>query len=303
MSDRQPSPADPETPSRTVAGRSVAGRRAAVGGILALGALGLTGCHMVTFGTFTPVTSQEVPAYHLYQGLTITAMVVGALVWGLIFWCVLRYRKSNRSRKLEGLPKQTRYNFPWEAAYTTVPILMVIGIFIYTIIAENSADRVVASPPHTVDVTAFQWGWSFTYPLSNGKVITVLPKANPAPTPHQASTGEEAVHPVVSYPQMVLPEGKVTQINLVSNDVIHGFYVPQFEFSRYALPGVTNKFDFTPTKTGTFSGRCTQYCGLYHTQMKFSVKVVTPAAYQAWIAKHARSATSPHTAVAQGPVS
>jgi cytochrome c oxidase subunit 2 len=70
---------------------------------------------------------------------------------------------------------------------------------------------------------------------------------------------------------------------LTATDVIHGFYVHDFNFSRFALPGVTNQFTFLAQNTGTFSGQCTQLCGLYHALMVFRVKVVTPAQYQTWL--------------------
>ena len=69
------------------------------------------------------------------------------------------------------------------------------------------------------------------------------------------------------------------QITLVSDDVIHGFYVRDFNFSRYALPGVTNFFDLDVLHAGTYNGQCTQICGLYHSEMLFSVRAVSPAAF------------------------
>jgi cytochrome c oxidase subunit 2 len=53
-----------------------------------------------------------------------------------------------------------------------------------------------------------------------------------------------------------------------------------------ALPGYLNQFDFTPTQTGTFAGRCNQYCGLYHSEMLFNVHVVSDSAFQAWLTAH-----------------
>lgn len=278
MSAPPAQPADADQPLRS---RSRA-RRLVLAGLLVLGvAVVLSGCNLPTFGTFTPVTKQEQDAYSLYQGLTIGAMVVGAIVWGLIFWCVIRYRR--RPSDGDTLPKQTRYNFKWEAIYTITPVFMVIGIFIYTVIAENQTDTVVKNPNVTVDVTAFQWGWRFDYPVGGGKVISILPKQAATPSNEAEASGDQATASVVTYPTMILPEGQTAQINLVSNDVVHGFYVPAFEFSRYAQPGVTNRFDFTPTKTGLFPARCTQYCGLYHTQMQFYVKVVSQSAYRNWV--------------------
>jgi cytochrome c oxidase subunit 2 len=70
---------------------------------------------------------------------------------------------------------------------------------------------------------------------------------------------------------------------LTSTDVIHGFYVHDFNFSRYALPGVVNQFTFRAENTGTFFGQCTQLCGLYHSLMWFRIKVVTASQYAQWV--------------------
>ena len=112
-----------------------------------------------------------------------------------------------------------------------------------------------------VKVTAFQWGWRFDYPEHN---VTVAGEVTNGPDNHG--------------PQMVLPVGETVQVTLVSNDVIHGFYVRDFNFSRYALPGVVNRFDLDILHTGTYTGQCTQICGLYHSEMLFSVRAVTPGA-------------------------
>ena len=93
-----------------------------------------------------------------------------------------------------------------------------------------------------------------------------------------AKPGVLAGNPTSSqYPQFELPLHQTTHIVLVSNDVVHTFYIPAFNFGRYALPGVTNNFDFTPVRLGVFPGHCAQYCGLYHSEMLFSVRVVQPA--------------------------
>ena len=70
------------------------------------------------------------------------------------------------------------------------------------------------------------------------------------------------------------------RFNLTSTDVIHSFWIVSFEFKRDVIPGHPNHFEVTPTKTGTFIGRCTELCGLYHSRMLFTVKIVTPAQFQ-----------------------
>ena len=91
---------------------------------------------------------------------------------------------------------------------------------------------------------------------------------------------------------MVIPVDTNVHINLTSTDVIHGFYVKEFNFSRYALPGVLNQFTIQAVKTGTFFGQCTQLCGLYHSLMFFRVKVVTQRQYRRGSRQNANAAAA-----------
>jgi cytochrome c oxidase subunit 2 len=84
-------------------------------------------------------------------------------------------------------------------------------------------------------------------------------------------------------PGLVVPAGETTRITLNSQDVIHGFYVPQFNFSRYAQPGVTNVFDLTVQHQGIYRAQCTQLCGLYHSLMFFHVVALPPDQFRAWL--------------------
>ncbi len=86
---------------------------------------------------------------------------------------------------------------------------------------------------------------------------------------------------------MDVPAGKMVHLSLRSNDVIHAFYVPQFLFKRDVVPGRENTFEFTVNATDagqTFRGQCAELCGTYHGSMLFSVKALSPAAYDTWLA-------------------
>jgi cytochrome c oxidase subunit 2 len=193
--------------------------------------------------------------YHLWQGFSIGAVVVGGITVGLMAWAIVRYR-----RRGDRIPEQHQYHLPLEVFYTVMPILIVFGLFAATLVVEN---KETSNPKTnvTIDVNAFQWGWQFTYPGTNALVY-----------------GQTTQSPV-----MEMPVNTNVHVNLTSTDVIHGFYVHAFNFSRYALPGVENQFTFRAENTGTFFGQCTQLCGLYHSLMWFRVKVVTPAQYAQWI--------------------
>lgn len=228
-------------------------------------AIALSGCNLPDFGSFHGATTQGKNTFRLWQGLNIGAIAIGILIWALIFWAVIRYR-----RRSDRVPKQTRYNVPWEIVYTLTPIVLVSIIFAFTVIVENRVDAISPNPAVNLNVTAFQWGWRFDYV---GSHVTVIGNYN-------------------REPQLVLPVDQTVRINLVSNDVVHEFYVPAFNFGRYAQPGVTNVFDFDVTKAGTYQGRCSEYCGLYHSQMLFDLQALPAAQFQSWLTAHQTGAAA-----------
>jgi len=248
-------------------------------GLAVAAPLVLGGCDFYpSYGASRGATSQGQDTFKLYSGMMTTGIIVGGIVFLLILWTILRYRKRAGD---DEMPRQFHENVPIEVIYTVVPILIVAVLFFFTVITENKVDATVpdaatttASGQPVVDirVTAFQWGWRFDYPDLNVGVA-----------------GETTNGPLNHGPQMVVPTGQTVQITLVSDDVIHGFYVRDFNFSRYALPGVVNHFDLNVLHNGTYFGQCTQICGLYHSEMLFSVRSVSPVAFRAWAAAQVRA--------------
>lgn len=230
----------------------------------AASALLLAGCQLPAFGAYRGATTQGHDSFKLWQGFFIAGLVVFAIVFLLILWAVLRYR-----RRSDAMPPQTQYHILFEIVYTVVPVLIVLALFGVTFVTENAVDAVTRKQL-AVNVTAFQWGWQFQYPGYHVRVLGIETQD----------------------PTMVLPTGETVRIYLRSADVVHGFYVPAFDFSRYAQPGVTNQFNFHITHTGVYRGQCTQYCGLYHSLMYFQVKAVTPAAFATWVHQQ-KSSTTP----------
>jgi cytochrome c oxidase subunit 2 len=85
-------------------------------------------------------------------------------------------------------------------------------------------------------------------------------------------------------PVLEIPVGETVRFNLTSTDVVHSFWIVPFEFKRDVIPDHPNHFQVTPTHTGTFTGRCSELCGVYHSRMLFTVKIVTQAQFRQWIA-------------------
>jgi cytochrome c oxidase subunit 2 len=217
------------------------------------------GCKAPDFGAPHGATTQGKEIFSLWQGSVMTALGVGVIVWALIFFAVIRYRRRRNDDGSE--PSQRQYILWLEVTYTLLPLLIVAVLFYFTVQTQTEVTRISANPAVRVEVTAYQWGWRFHYLDTNITITT---------------QGEER-------PVLMLPEGKTTRITLIATDVVHNFFVPGFLFKRDATPGLVNNFDLTPTRTGTFLGRCAEFCGLRHAQMLFDVKVVTPGAYAQWL--------------------
>jgi len=253
---------------------------------LLVGAVVLGGCNDPTFGAFRGATVQGKDEFKLWVGLFIAGLAVAALVWGLIFWSIVRYRR----RRADEMPRQFHANIPLEILWTVIPLIGISFIFYFTVVTENEVDAVSTHPSEIVHVLAYRWGWQFTYDNRQGRSQGVVVRTTAQP--------ELLAQPATSpeYPQLVLPEGDTVRLVLQSADVVHSFYVPAFNFSRLAIPGVTNVFDFTTTQAGIFRGQCSEICGVYHSEMIFSVRVTTPAAFDRWLA--AEQSTQASTGVA-----
>ncbi len=229
------------------------------GSVLVL--LGTAGCSSDTelgrLGYPAPATEQGSIMLSFWQGAWIAALAVGVLTWGLIFWAIIVYRR----RTNEGAPLQTRYNLPIEILYTVAPAIMLGALFFFTARDQTELLKLTDNTQNTVQVVGFKWNWGFNY--LNDDAFEVGSPAKPA--------------------ELWLPVDERVRFKLVSPDVIHSFWVPAFLFKMDVIPGRENQFELTPNKLGTFSGKCAELCGTYHSDMLFTVHVVTPQEYKAHI--------------------
>jgi cytochrome c oxidase subunit II len=242
-------------------------RRVTLLSILGTSLLVLTGCSSETKGEWSrfampdPASEQGEHILNLWQGAWIAALVTGVIVWGLILYAVVAFRR----RDPDEIPIQTRYNLPLEIFYTIAPIIMVIVFFAHTVKVQDAVLDDSVEPDHTIEVVGQQWSWTFNY------------------------TGEDAVGGQNVYtsgtasniPTLYLPVNETTRFNLHSPDVIHNFGVPGFLMRMDVIPGRVNHYAITPTRTGVYAGKCYELCGVYHQRMLFNVRVVSSADYEA----------------------
>jgi cytochrome c oxidase subunit 2 len=206
-----------------------------------------------------PISEQAENVYELWLGSSAAAAVVGAFVWALMLFAGFRYRK-----KSDQLPRQVRYNLPIEVLYTAVPFVILAVLFYYTTISQNFVNKLSDEDPDvTIGVVGFQWNWTFNY-KNEGVGVT-------------GQTRQPAT--------LVLPTDRTIRFLETSPDVIHSFWVPEFLFKRDVIPGRENAFEITLTKEGEYTGRCAEFCGEKHSAMNFSVRVVSPEAYDDYIAE------------------
>jgi len=221
------------------------------------------------------ISKQSQQMYDVWIASVVAALVVGVFVWGLIFWCVIRYRKRG-----EELPAQTRYNMPIELLYTIAPFLVISILFYYTAIVQTNVDKLAPNPDVQVEVVAFKWNWEFRYLNEDSR------GANGQPV---STVGTSEIIPI-----LVLPTGERIRFTETSRDVIHSFWVPDLLFKRDVLPGegLRNAFEVDLQQEGSYVGRCAELCGAYHSMMNFEVRVVSPEKYTQFInAKKAGQST------------
>jgi len=245
-------------------------RGLAVTGVALACAVVLSGCHESVKRGFLPhgVTDQSGRIINLWNGSWIAALGVGVLVWGLMLWCAVAYR---RKKDEVGLPEQLRYNVPIEILYTVVPLFMVTVLFYYTARDQSALLDTSQKPDVTINVVGKQWSWDFNYVQAN--VFESGTQAELTGRPGVAAT----------LPPLYLPVNQRVEFVLTARDVIHSFWVPQFLLKMDMIPGKVNRFQVVQTEIGTFQGKCAELCGAFHAYMLFQVKVVSQSDYDAYL--------------------
>lgn len=258
-----------------------AGRIAKITGLLGLIAGAVSGCsrdQIIGFGWPTGVTPQADRMRELWTWSSIAALVVGVLVWSAMLWAVIFHRKKRGDNEL---PRQFQYNLSLETVLTVIPVVIVVVLFYFTTTTQAYVDQ-HRKPDLTVNVTAFQWNWEFSYPVfrtAQGQPVSTI------------GTSQEI-------PLLVLPTGKNIQYVLRSNDVIHSFFVPDFHFKRDVFPhpdknNQDDRFENTIDRPGSFVGRCAELCGTYHSMMNFEVRALPPNEFDQYM--RLRTQTDPKT--------
>lgn len=161
---------------------------------------------------------------------------------------VFRYRRSR-----EPLPtSQVESNLLLETVWIVLPSVLVMAMFYYGW-AGYLTLRTVPKDALPVTATARMWSWSFSY--ANGRTS----------------------------PKLVVPVGKPVVVDLVSTDILHGFFLPAFRVKRDVVPGMKNHVWFVADVAGSYDLFCSQYCGKGHSAMITTVEALPEGEFIAWL--------------------
>src|SRR5256714_10476234 len=188
-----------------------------------------------------PVASQEAG---LFWFILVVATIVFVLVEGWLIFSIVRYRERPNMPQ----PRQLHGNNTVEIIWTVVPSIFLFAVLAGTIYTMFGLQQ---PPGNHLEVKAVghQWWWEFDYPAQH----------------------------LVTADTLYVPKGTVVQVDLVSNNVIHSFWIPALAGKTDVIPGHNNVMWFSADTAGTYVGQCAEYCGTQHAHMQFNVVVYDSA--------------------------
>jgi cytochrome c oxidase subunit II len=203
----------------------------------------------------------------LFVALLLISVAVLALVFGLIWTYVIRYRAGHDLHR-GSLPQKS---WRFETTWTVATLLLFFGLFIW---GADLYVRVNTPPPDAekIWVVGKQWMWKVQHPGGQREI--------------------DALH---------VPVGRAVQLLMTSEDVIHDFAVPAFRIKHDVVPGRYESLWFIADRPGSYHLFCTQFCGTDHSLMVGEVDVLSAADYATWLAQTGAGETGAgETLVAEG---
>ncbi len=215
---------------------------------------------------FAPVSTPADSIFELSLFVLAVTASIFATVFGLLVYAIVRFRKPTDDDGVE--PPQVYGSYEVELAWTVVPVLIVVALFLATA-------RVIASMQHPaqprdaieVVVIGHQYWWEYRYPKWN--VVTANEMHVPVSDP---------VHPTPTF------------MTLLSADTDHSFWVPRLAGKTDLIPNHPNSMWIDPHATGVYLGQCAQYCGTQHAKMLLRVYVDSREDFDRWIEAQRRPA-------------
>jgi cytochrome c oxidase subunit 2 len=235
------------------------------------------------------VLSREIYGMHMIMLWICT--IIAVVTFGAMIYAMVRFRKS----KGAVADHKMLHNARLEAAWTIVPVLILVGMAIPSVeklikIEDTSGSEL------TIKATGHQWYWQYEY-LGTG-VSFYSRIARDSDLARQKRSGIDPAG-IDNYlldvdKPLLIPTGTKVRLLLTSNDVIHAWWVPDFGMKRDAIPGFINEMwiSVDPDKPGTYRGQCAELCGADHGFMPIVVIAKPRAEFDAWLDGQRTAATA-----------
>jgi cytochrome c oxidase subunit 2 len=221
----------------------------------------------------------------LYKITLVIALLIFFAVEGGLAYALIKFRKRKGA-----VAAQIHGNTRLEVGWTAAAAVILVGLAVLTFTKLSS----IQDPPNSgpggavlgeqnnllyasserklppdgkalnVQVIGKQYIWQFVYPGANE------PDGLGAP---------------YSYEEMVVPTDTTVSLNIVSEDVVHSWWIPELGGKFQAVPGYHNYTWFKISKPGIYRGQCAFLCGRGHARMIATVKAVPPAQFETWLAR------------------
>jgi cytochrome c oxidase subunit 2 len=206
----------------------------------------------------------------LFNIVLVMATVVFVVVEGLIVISAFRFRRRTKDTSE---PTQVHGNTKAEIAWTILPALIVVTLFVMALQTQQTLDTkpAAAAEQMTIKVIGHQFWWEYQYPELGITTATDL----------------------------VIPTGKVVNLELSSVDVIHSFWVPQLNGKTDAFPNHINYTWIQANTPGLYYGQCAELCGASHANMRVVVVAKSPEEFDQWVKDQQSPAAAPTDALAQ----
>ncbi|MCG6883901.1 MAG: cytochrome c oxidase subunit II [Silicimonas sp.] len=236
-----------------------------------------------------PAATELARDIHWLDGMLLVIItVISLFVVALLAICILRYNQRANPE-----PASFTHNTPIEVAWTVIPIviLVFIGAFSLPVLFKQQE---IPEPEVFVKATGYQWYWGYEYPdhdISFDSYMIGSDYGNQL-TPEVSAQLSEAGYTdqqflLATDTAVVVPTGKIVVVQATGADVIHAWTIPAFGVKQDAVPGRLAEmwFEIDEGMEGIYFGQCSELCGLSHAYMPITVKAVTQAEFDAWIAE------------------
>ncbi len=227
------------------------------------------------------VTEISRAVYDLHMLIFWICVVIGALVFGAMFYSILMHRKS-RGATAATFHESTTVEVIWTVIPFVILVAMAVPATATLIKMEDSGESEM-----TIKITGYQWLWRYDY-LDHGFGFHSFLSTPREAIRDRAEKGENYLLEVDR--PLVLPTDTKVRMLITASDVIHAWWVPDLALKRDAIPGFINELWTQIEEPGIYRGQCAELCGRDHGFMPIEVHAMPPDEYRAWVERQTASA-------------